>query len=89
MVLYSLDIWLNVLRMTLLFFLAKQKWLYSSVVERWSCNRKITGSYPGGGYPFMNVYHLQCCLQGTSTCEEEVLVGLNSLRFWQSKFREH
>ena len=81
MVLYSLDIrFAN----DLLIFLAKYKWLYGSVVERWSCNRKITGSYPAGGYQSMNAYHLQCCLQlAASTCDKEVLVGLNSSRFWQ------
>ena len=29
--------------MTYVFFKLKPKWLYSSVVERWICNWKITG----------------------------------------------
>ena len=31
--------------------------LHSSVVECWTCNRKITGSNTNGGYHLMNYYH--------------------------------
>ena len=51
---------LNVLQMTSVFF--------EPVVERWTCNRNITGSDPSWATNCKNVYHFQCSFQTTSTC---------------------
>ena len=70
--------------MTLVFLEIKHKWLYSSVVERWTCNQKIAGLHPGWRSQLKSVY--QYCFQATSTCFIHVLVGLIFFcNLWQSR----
>ena len=68
MMLSSLDVHgLNGLRMTHIFFVPKHKGLYTSVVEHWTCNQKITNWNPSWGNLLRNVNIVQYCFQATCT----------------------
>ena len=62
---YSLDIHgLKASRVTLVFFLHKTKYMYSSVVELWICYQKVGGSNPSWGNHYTHAKYYAVIFSG-------------------------